>query len=132
LVRLETAEELTTSLVELAGHFSVRFAALDGIGAVSSAVLGYYDVSAQTYGWREVRQQMEVVSLVGNISRRGGQPVIHAHAVLSGAQFTTLGGHVREAVVRPTLELVLRLADVQVERLPDPSGLALWSLPPLD
>ena len=72
---------------------------------------------------------MEVVSLIGDIALDGGNPKVHAHVVVGKKNGTTMGGHLLEAHVRPTLELVLQDSTEQLKRKFDrESGLALIDL----
>ncbi len=54
-----------------------------------------------------VREQVEVVSLVGDIALRDGEPALHAHVVLARRDGSTVGGHLRRAIAWPTLEVVV-------------------------
>jgi len=76
-----------------------------------------------------VDEQVEVVSLIGDIALDDGNPKVHAHVVVGKKNGTTMGGHLLEAHVRPTLELVLQDSAEQLKRKFDPaSGLALIDL----
>ena len=50
---------------------------------------------------------MEAISLVGDIALKGDSPQVHAHLVVGKADGTAHGGHVLEAHVWPTLEVIL-------------------------
>jgi predicted DNA-binding protein with PD1-like motif len=77
-----------------------------------------------------VREQVEVLSLVGDITlTEKGEPKVHAHVVLGRSDGTTRGGHLVEARVRPTLEVMLIESPRHLRRKHDPqSGLALIHL----
>jgi predicted DNA-binding protein with PD1-like motif len=128
--RLEAGEEVLASLHELADKYEIGFATIQAIGALQSATLGYFDPSDKEYHQIPVDEQVEVTALSGNISRlEDGQPFAHIHALLSRANGETLGGHLSEGIVRPTLEIVLTLLPGEVVRRKDPlSDLNLWSL----
>jgi uncharacterized protein len=79
-----------------------------------------------------VKEQVELVSLIGDItleenkSLGENKPMIHAHAVVGKRDGSTAGGHLLEAHVRPTLELILTESPVHLERKFDAeSGLPL-------
>lgn len=130
LIRLETDEEVMTSLRAWAEEQEIGFAALYAIGALCRAKLAYFDAEERAYRPIVVEEQVEVLSLLGNISRgEDSAPLVHAHVILGRANGTTLGGHLVEGVVRPTLEVVLTVFPGKVQRQRDPaSGLALWDL----
>jgi len=73
---------------------------------------------------------VEVLSLVGTIApREDGEPQVHAHVVLGRSDGTTRGGHLLEAHVRPTLEVVLVESPEHLQRRTDEeTGLPLISL----
>jgi predicted DNA-binding protein with PD1-like motif len=81
-----------------------RFSA---IGAFERAELGYFDWEKKDYERIPVDEQVEVLSLNGDIALDGEQPKVHAHAVLGRRDGSTVGGHLLQATVRPTLEVLL-------------------------
>lgn len=73
-----------------------------------------------------VDEQVELLSLIGDIALRGGEPVVHAHAVIGKRDGTAHGGHLLRALIRPTCELVLTESPAHLQKFVDPeSGVAL-------
>jgi predicted DNA-binding protein with PD1-like motif len=72
-------------------------------------------------------EQVEVVSLLGDVALGpDGKPALHPHVVVSLADGRAMGGHLLEAHVRPTLEVVLTESPRHLHKRKDPdSGLAL-------
>ncbi len=67
--------------------------------------------------------------LAGDVALQDGRPKVHAHAVLGRSDGSTRGGHLHEAHVRPTLEVVLTELPAHLQRtMHDESGLALIDL----
>ncbi|MDQ3833465.1 MAG: DNA-binding protein [Actinomycetota bacterium] len=99
----EAMEELTNFAKEN-GLSAARFTA---IGAFSDATLGYFDMEKKEYEKIPVDEQVEVLSLVGDVALFEGEPKLHAHAVLGRSDGTTRGGHLLGAHVQPTLEVVI-------------------------
>jgi predicted DNA-binding protein with PD1-like motif len=90
--------------------------------------LGYFDWETKRYRHIPVREQVEVLSLVGDIAidDQTGEPMVHAHAVLGKSDGSAAGGHLIEAHVRPALEVTLAEAPRYLHRRHDAeSGLAL-------
>src|SRR5919106_1187106 len=54
-----------------------------------------------------LREQVEVLSLLGNVAVHEGKPAVHAHVVVGKRDGTAHGGHLLEAHVRPTLEVIV-------------------------
>ena len=99
----EVMEELTNFAKEN-GLSAARFTA---IGAFSDATLGYFDMEKKEYEKIPVDEQVEVLSLVGDVALFEGEPKLHVHAVLGRSDGTTRGGHLLGAHVQPTLEVVI-------------------------
>ncbi len=73
---------------------------------------------------------MEVVSLIGNVAMREGEPFAHIHLGLGRSDLTVIGGHFNAAVAHPMLEIWLTPIRVTVTRVLDEScGLYLMDLP---
>jgi hypothetical protein len=66
----------------------------------------------------------------GNVAKgEDGERMVHAHVTVGRSDYTTLGGHVVEATVGPTLEVVVETAPTTIRRRHDPDvGLELWDL----
>jgi len=123
-----TGEEMTRGLADLAKTRSIPGAYFTGIGALRAAMLGFFDVTRREYRRFGIDEQVEVLSLTGNIAHEDGEPRIHAHIVVGRFNGATLGGHLLEAHVRPTLEVIL-VEPTELRRRFDPAtGLALLDL----
>jgi len=73
-----------------------------------------------------VDEQVELLSLIWDVARKGEKPVVHAHAVIGKKDGTAHGGHLLEAHVRPTCEVLLTESPAHLQKVIDPeSGLAL-------
>jgi uncharacterized protein len=130
IVRLESGEPVVDSLVRYLDENGVGFAQLSAAGALSEAEIGFWDPSSRAYRYERLDEQLEVVSFQGNASLRDGRPFLHVHVALGRADFSVVGGHLKEARVRPTLEVWLRTEDIDVRRAKDPdTGLDLLDLP---
>jgi predicted DNA-binding protein with PD1-like motif len=123
---LDKGEEVVAALTEFARREGITAGHFTAIGAFSDAVLGYFERDRRDYRRIPVREQVEVLVLAGDLSVDGGQPRVHAHAVVGRADGTTRGGHLLEAHVWPTLEVILVESPAHLVRRHDPeSGLAL-------
>jgi predicted DNA-binding protein with PD1-like motif len=124
-----TGDEVIEGLTQFAKDNGLAASQFTAIGAFSAAVLGYFDWSAKDYLRIPVREQVEVVSLVGDVATKDGKPHLHAHVVVSRRDGHALGGHLLEAHVRPTLEVVLTESPAHLRREHDAeTGLALIRL----
>jgi len=93
-------------------------------------MLGYFDIEKKEYEKILVEEQVEVLSLVGTIAPKDdGEPQVHAHVVLGRSDGTMKGGHLLEAHVRPTLEVILTESPEHLRRRTDEeTGLPLIDL----
>ena len=123
---LATDDEAMSALVAFATERHLKATQFTAIGAFSRVVVAFFDWTTKTYRNIPIDEQVEVLSLVGDISIQDGKPKIHAHVVVGKADATAHGGHLIEGHVRPTLEMVLTETPRHLQRRVDPvSGLAL-------
>ena len=124
---LDKGDEAVSSIEGFARDQGVGAAQVTGIGAFSSAILGFFDWEKKGYRKIPVTEQVEVVSLVGDVAIGGdGKSSLHAHVVIARSDGTAMGGHLLEAHVRPTLEVVLTESPRHLHKRKDEeSGLAL-------
>lgn len=100
-----TGDEIMAGMAEFAGRAHLRDAHFTGIGAVSRATLGIYDLHRKQYLKIIVPSQSEVLSLIGDITLDRGKTAVHAHIALGYADGTAHGGHLLKGTVSPTLEV---------------------------
>jgi predicted DNA-binding protein with PD1-like motif len=116
LLVFQTGQEVMKGLLAFAREHKLTAGHVTGIGAVSSAVIGYFDVEKKQYLRMEQNVQLEVLSLTGNLALEDEKPVFHVHVTLGGLYGTAIGGHLFEATARPTVELVLTTYSKPVRR----------------
>jgi|EndMetStandDraft_4_1072995.scaffolds.fasta_scaffold137869_2 predicted DNA-binding protein with PD1-like motif len=123
---LDAGDEVMGKLHAFATEHNLMASRLTAIGAFQRATLGYFNWESKAYERIPVDEQVEVLALVGDIALDGGKPKMHAHAVLGKRDGSTVGGHLLEATVRPTLEVLLIESPAYLRRVHDAhSGLAL-------
>lgn len=121
-----TGEEPVGLITTFAVEHQLRAARLSAIGAFSDVVLGYFNWQRKDYDRISIAEQVEVLSLLGDIALADGEPKLHAHVVVGMRDGAARGGHLLEAHVRPTLEVILTDSPSHLERVHDPeTGLAL-------
>jgi uncharacterized protein len=122
----DAGDEVVATLEGFANEQGLSASRFTAIGAFERATLGYFDWERKDYDRIPVDEQVEVLSLVGDLALNQGKPKLHAHAVLGRRDGSTVGGHLLEAHVRPTLEVLLTDSPGYLRRERDPaSGLAL-------
>jgi hypothetical protein len=125
----DVGDEAMAGLVRFARENRLGCAHFTAIGAFRDATLGYFDWEAKEYEKIPVAEQVEVLSLIGDVALKNGEPKVHAHVVVGRSDGSTRGGHLLEAHVRPTLEVILIESPAHLRKEHDPeSGLALIRL----
>jgi predicted DNA-binding protein with PD1-like motif len=125
----DKGDEVMEGLQRFASEHGVTAAHFTAIGAFSDVTLGFLDPESREYEPIELREQVEALSLVGDVSREDGEPRVHAHVVVGKRDGRAYGGHLLEAHVWPTLEVVLTESPAHLRRKVDPdTGLPLIAL----
>ena len=130
-VILEDGDKIIASVVTVAARLGIRGASLSGIGMVNDAGIALYDTNARTYVSRDIKEQLELISIDGNIGLRGdGTPIVHAHVALGRRDLSMIGGHLIEAEVHPSVEIFVQEIGAPLMRSLDEScGLQVVRLP---
>ncbi len=123
----DSGDEFTAGIFDFASQKDLKASHFTAIGGFQSVTLGYFDIETKTYQHIPINEQVEVLSLIGDIAlNQSGKPQVHAHVVVGKRDGTAWGGHIIKAQVRPTLEVVLTETPAELERKTDPNtGLAL-------
>lgn len=126
----QTGDEVAAELGEFAKAKKLSSSHFTAIGALSDVTFAWFDWEKKTYQKAaDLREQVEVLSLIGDIVLEHGQPKVHTHIVVGKRDGAAFGGHLMQAHVRPTLEVTLTESPQSLQRQQDPeSGLALIRL----
>jgi uncharacterized protein len=128
-VILDTGDEAMACLTDFAREHRLSASQFTALGAFRDCVLGYFDWQKKDYRRIPIDEQVEVLALIGDIALDDGAAQLHAHVVLGKADGSAHGGHLLEAHVRPTLEVIITESPVHLQRRSDPeTGLALIRL----
>jgi predicted DNA-binding protein with PD1-like motif len=129
-VIFQTGDEPIAGLKQFAKEQRLSASAFTAIGAFRKATVAYFDWQSKQYKHIPIDEQVEVLTLLGDISLdEKDKPKVHAHVVLGRSDGSTRGGHLMEAHVRPTLEVIVTESPAHLRRHHDPdSGLALIRL----
>jgi uncharacterized protein len=128
-VIFDKGDEFVRELTSFAQENDLGASHFTAIGAFRDVTLGYFDRDSKKYKEIPIEEQVEVLSLVGDIALKDKDPQIHAHVVVGKADGTAHGGHILRAHVWPTLEVVLTESPKHLSRTTDAeTGLALIDL----
>lgn len=128
-LRLEKDEAVQQSLQEFMKLQGIASASYTGLGAVKDAELGFYHLHKKDYDRKLFTPEMELVSLVGNLSYLEAKPLAHTHIACGREDFSLIGGHLFEAKVAVTVEIAVQAYSEKMQRkMDDEIGLNLLDL----
>ena len=123
-VVFQRGDEALSGLTDVAINYGVGDAHFTGIGAVSGATVGWLDLQRKLYHAIPAREQVEVLLLIGDVATFNGKPIVHGHLVLGRRDGSTVGGHMWELKVNPTLEVFVTVnKTVLKKKLDESSGM---------
>lgn len=112
----ETRDEVIKLLSDFAKQNNLRASQFTGIGAFSEVTLGFFDFEKKNYRKIEIIEQVELLSLIGDITLYNHEHRIHPHVVVGKSDGTAHGGHLLKAIVHPTLELIINESPGYLQR----------------
>ena len=116
IVRIDRGEEILSQIKVLCKKEKIKLGTITGLGAVDRAVVGLFETATKEYHSTTMTGDFEISSLHGNITTMEEEIYLHIHANLAGADNRSFGGHLNEAVVSATCELIIQVLDGQLER----------------
>ena len=128
-VSLQTGDLINKSLTEISVKENISNAWINGIGAIDSVEVGYMDVVNKKYQKRNFNDNYEMISLIGNITIKDGVPFVHTHITFSDREYKVFGGHLFDAKITATGEIILTVADSKIDRqFNENVGIHTWCL----
>ncbi len=128
VIKISRGEEIVEELINFCGEEEIDSAVFYGIGACSTAEIAFYNIDKKEYEPREINEEMEIVSLIGNIAMLDDEHIVHAHIVLSDREMKAFGGHLNRAVISGACEIFLTELDRLSRRYDDDTGLNLLDI----
>jgi hypothetical protein len=123
---LAKGDEVMSGLTDFARQYKVTAASFTAIGAFNHATVAWFDDNRKEFKLIPIEQQVELVSMIGNVALSGDQPAVHTHVSLAASDGTVRGGHLIEAYVFPTLELFVTVYPTPLHKqLDEATGLKL-------
>src|SRR5699024_6251627 len=113
---LEQGEDIIEAVTDLAREQNGKFGTVSGIGACDDVELNFYNLETKTYEKKEIKEPLELIRLLSNISHIDEKPFAHLHATFSTNQYETLSGHLTKAVVSATAEIVITMTNLDINR----------------
>ena len=120
VLRLDKGERLSDAINTFVADAHVTSAWLSVIGGVLAVTLGFYDLDAKTYKWRDFDGLREITGVHGNLAlNEAGEPMFHAHGTFADAGYQVIGGHVKDFVAAATVEVFVQPLSMALTRKTD-------------
>ena len=116
IIALKKGEKIIQSIKKICAEQKIQAGYFNAIGAISEVDLGFYNLKLKQYTTKAFTIPLEIASMNGNISTLDEQITIHCHGVFSKKDFSTIAGHVNEAVVAATCEIFITELEININR----------------
>lgn len=116
IARLDKNEELLNEVKKIALAENIKLASVSALGAIDKFIVGVYKVDEKKYYANSFAGWFEIVSLTGTISTMNGEYYCHLHLSAGDENGKVFGGHLNEARISATCEMVIRIIDGEVDR----------------
>lgn len=116
VARIDRGEEIQAQLKEIALREGIRLAEISALGAVNDFTVGVFKTDERKYYANHFTGAFEIVSLTGTITTQDGAYYAHLHMSAGNDRGEVFGGHLNEAIVSATCEMVVTVIDGTVER----------------
>ncbi len=128
--KLRHGGDLLEEITGICQREKIRLGRVEALGAVKRACIGFYNQQSREYQFLELDQPLEITNLVGNVSLKEGNPIVHAHVTLTDETGKAYGGHLAPGTIVFACELFLEVLDgPPFERgFDDETGLPLWTM----
>ena len=127
VINIDNHQEVVGAIAAFCEEQGVRCGLIEGLGAVSSATLRFLDPATKKYVDRTFDEQMEIASLLGNISEKDGHVYLHLHVTLGRRDYSVVGGHLLCATINGACELAIKKLEGPVgRRFDEDTGLNLF------
>jgi hypothetical protein len=129
IIKLEKGEEIIKSIQDFCETNNIYSGTINGIGAATKVVLGYFNLKTNKYIEKTFSDDYEIISLSGTIAIFEEKPILHIHISIADNNFNIHGGHLISATVSVTFEGILNPFPDKLERTIDENfGLKLLNV----
>jgi predicted DNA-binding protein with PD1-like motif len=119
--KVEPDEDLIDAIIKLVNTYKIKAGLLNCIGAFKKFTIGYFDLDKKEYKFKTFNENVEMVSCLGNIAYKDGEPIIHAHVSVGRPDYSIIGGHLSQpSIISVTGEIYILEIDQQLDRSLDP------------
>lgn len=130
-IRFDKGDEVLDTIVRVCELENISTASFSGIGGCGEITVGTYNIEKHDYNTEHKTGTFEMLSINGNVTLNQEKPFVHAHAMFSyidkNGDIKLIGGHLKQAVISLTGEIVLNPVNAKIKRVKDKeTGLNVW------
>ncbi len=119
--KIEPGEDLIDSIIDLVKKYNINSGFVKCIGALKTFTIGFYIINSKEYKMKTFNENVELISCIGNVAYKDGEPIIHLHVSLGKSDYSVIGGHLsKPSIVSVTGEVFIIELDKKINRVNDP------------
>lgn len=128
IIRVNSGQNLVKSLQSFCENKKIHLATISGLGSLKSVTLGFFNPESKKYQQKTFNEPLEMASLVGNVVEKDGKPLMHLHTTVAGDNYKALAGHMVDAEVSLTAEIIIEPIDgIVFKKFDEKTGLNLFN-----
>ena len=121
VAKLMPDEDLIDAIKELVKKHNIKAGLINVIGALKKFTIGYFDLNTKEYKFETFEEDVELISSMGNISYKDGEPIIHMHISVGKDDYSIIGGHLSQpSIISVTGEVYIYEIAQKLNRVNDP------------
>lgn len=121
VARIMPDEDLIDAIKEIVKKHNIKAGLINVIGALKKFTVGYFDLNTKEYEFKTFEEDVELISSMGNISYKDGEPIIHMHISVGKDDYGIIGGHLSQpSIISITGEVYIYEIAQKLNRVNDP------------
>ncbi len=120
LAKLSPDEEVINAVTQIVKKHNIQSGSVSIIGALKKYTIGFFDLTNKVYKFKTFEENVELVSCMGNIAFKNGEPIIHLHCIVGREDYSLLGGHFHSGIISVTGEVIIHETQEKLQREHDP------------
>ena len=114
-------EDLIDAVTEIVKKHEIKSGLINIIGALKQFTIGYFNLHTKQYNFKTFNEDVELISCMGNVAYKDGEPMIHLHVTVGKDDFSILAGHLSQpSIISVTGEVYIYEIAQKLNRVNDP------------
>jgi predicted DNA-binding protein with PD1-like motif len=120
IIVLKKDDKIIEKISEFVDAENIKGGYMYGIGAVSSVEIAHYDLAEKKYSSKIYEEPLELLSLLGNVSFKDDEKIVHCHIIVGKDDMSLFGGHLVEGTIGVTCEIIFNELSEIIPKKEDP------------